>query len=200
MHKSALIIFIKNPVLGKVKTRLAATLGDEKALQVYHTLLEHTRKVALETAVDRYVFYSDVIEEEDAWNSDDFTKQLQQGDDLGKRMHMALDAILKKHDKAVIIGSDCPGLTTKILKSAFRMLDRANYVLGPVEDGGYYLLGMKQNSMTLFEDIEWSTKKVLDETLERVWKLEKTYALLPTLFDVDCEEDWNRKDHSLRSL
>ncbi len=192
MHKSALIIFVKNPVLGKVKTRLAATLGDEKALQIYHSLLEHTRKVALETDVDRYVFYTDTIGENDDWRNDDFTKKLQQGDDLGTRMHTALDIILKKHDKAIIIGSDCPGLTSKILKSAFRKLNRADYVLGPAEDGGYYLLGMKQNSKALFEDMEWSTKKVLDETLERIWKLEKTYALLQTLGDVDYAEDWEK--------
>ena len=120
---SALIIFVRNPVLGKVKTRLASTLGDEKALEIYRILLRHTSDVTKDLAVDKFVFYDDHIDQNDIWENDIFEKFLQQGSDLGERMTKAFDYLFKKkYSKVIIIGSDCFELSESILSQAFDAL------------------------------------------------------------------------------
>ena len=177
---------------GKVKTRLARTVGDTEALRIYRLLLARTQVAALQIKVRRFVFYSDFIEQ-DSWLSKFFGKYVQQGADLGERMENAFETAFKSGaTKALIIGSDCPELTGEILKQAFDALDHRDFVIGPVPDGGYYLLGMKQLEPSLFYDIAWSTETVRSTTVERIRVLRKTYALLPVLSDVDTEEDWNR--------
>ena len=187
--ENALIIFIKNIEKGKVKTRLAATVGDEKALKIYQALLEHTRKVASNANADRYLFYSSHLEKDD-WSELDFQKRIQSGNDLGIRMANAFEEIFKKHKKAVIIGSDCASLTSEILNQAFELLTKNDFVIGPAQDGGYYLLGMSQFMPSVFENIEWSTGSVFEKTIENIGLLDKNYALLPELSDIDYEEDW----------
>lgn len=164
----ALIIFIKNPELGKVKTRLAATVGDEKALLIYMELLKHTQQIACAVEANRLLFYSKFMDTNDNWDNQAFQKQLQQGSDLGERMQAAFEQALVQHEKAVIIGSDCAALTPAIIENAFQALDTHDFVVGPAEDGGYYLLGMKQVEPTLFQKMEWSTDQVLPETLKRM--------------------------------
>ena len=129
MNPLALIIFVKNPELGKVKTRLAETVGDEKALEIYKALLKHTKDVALQLNADRMLYYSeDVPEEEDMWPDDDFQKYIQYGEVLGERMYYAFEDALAVHDKAIIIGSDCASLTPEIVAEAFDALDRFHYL------------------------------------------------------------------------
>jgi uncharacterized protein len=137
-----LLIFIKNPVKGRVKTRLAAAVGDERALNIYMALLEHTRQVAMACEADRWLFYSHTVEKNDGWPGDLFRKFGQEGDDLGARMENAFAAALKEYPKAVLIGSDIASLTPEIVGEAFRQLDEFPFVVGPAIDGGYYLLGM----------------------------------------------------------
>ncbi len=201
--ENALIIFIKNPQLGKVKTRLAKTVGDEKALDIYlelskitgencQMLLQGTQLLRGQSAIQAYVFYSDFINKNDDWANDIFEKAVQSGDDLGDRMLNAFTFILQKHPKACIIGSDCPTLSVAILETAFEVLDKNDFVVGPSTDGGYYLLGMNATSppQYLFENMDWSTENVLPETLKRIIEQGKTVALLPELTDVDDEKDW----------
>lgn len=201
--ENALIIFIKNPQLGKVKTRLAKTVGDEKALEIYLELskitrencemsLRGTRQLRGQSAIKPYVFYSDFINKNDDWSNDIFEKAVQSGDDLGDRMSNAFTFILQNHAKACIIGSDCPTLSVEILEAAFEALDNHDFVVGPSTDGGYYLLGMNGNTppQYLFENMVWSTENVLSETLKRIKAQHKTVALLPELTDVDEEKDW----------
>lgn len=186
-----LLIFVRNPELGKVKTRLAATVGDAEALRIYHILLAKTRAAALGVGVKRTVYYSDAIEEPDIWNPLYFEKKTQHGPDLGGRMRHAFEAAFAAGaKKAVIIGSDCPDLSGPLLFDAFKALDRSDFVLGPVDDGGYYLLGMKKLEPSLFEGIPWSTDVVLSRTLERIQQLGNAHTLLPKLSDVDTEVDW----------
>ncbi len=187
---NALLIFIKNPELGKAKTRLAATVGDERALAIYMELLKHTRKIAEETTADRLLFYSKFIDTKDEWVADKFQKQLQIKGGLGEKMQAAFQFALQKYDKAVIMGSDCASLTPEIVAEAFQKLDEVPYVVGPAKDGGYYLLGMRQFSPSLFENIAWSTEEVLPTTLARIEALNESYHLLPELSDIDYEEDW----------
>jgi rSAM/selenodomain-associated transferase 1 len=189
----ALIIFIKNPALGRVKTRLAKTVGDEKALEIYLELTAITRKNAkILRGVNRYVFYSDFYNRDDEWPNSAFQKQVQSGDDLGERMFNAFSTILKSSDKAVIIGSDCPTLTADILEKAFDALENHDFVVGPSTDGGYYLLGFGQQNLSdlVFKNMDWSTDKVLPTTLKRIEEAEKSVFLLPELTDVDEEKDW----------
>ncbi len=193
--ENALIIFIKNPALGKVKTRLARTVGDEKALDIYLELTQITRQNAkILRGVSRHVFYSDFYNHDDEWANDTFQKHVQSGGDLGERMSNAFSDILKIYKHAIIIGSDCPTLTTTILELAFEKLKTHDFVVGPSTDGGYYLLGFGQNNVNdfVFKNMEWSTDKVLPTTLKRIEENEKTVFLLPELTDVDEEKDWNQ--------
>ena len=189
--KNTLLIFIRNPQLGKVKTRLARSLGDEEALRIYHILLEKTRVTALACEADRFLFYSDFVDEQDDWSPALFQKKIQRSGDLGARMESAFhQAFESGSQKAIIIGSDCPELTGETLQQAFDLLDSADYVLGPVPDGGYYLLGMSTLEPSVFHNIEWSTETVRAKTIEKILALGKTFALLPMLSDVDTAEDW----------
>lgn len=197
VQNNLLLVFAKNPELGKVKTRLAKTVGDHKALEIYLKLLEHTYAVADKTFADKAVFYSDKIEEFDILDYYKFPKFLQKGDDLGQRMDRAIgEAFGQDYDKVVIIGSDCYDLTPEIVEDAFKLLDDHNVVIGPALDGGYYLLGMDRHYSHLFRNKKWSTPDVLLDTILDTKKLKLSYALLPTLTDVDEEKDLG----ALRSL
>ncbi len=189
---SCLLIFIKNIEKGKVKTRLAQTLGDEKALQIYQALLNHTREICLPVPVQRHLYYSQYIDETDAWEKTNFIKKVQSKGNLGKRMQLAFQTAFRDAEKVVIIGSDCASLTSELIVQAFAQLDRFDVVLGPALDGGYYLLGMRQFIPSLFENIAWSTATVLDETIKKGMTEGHSYFLLPELSDIDYAEDWEQ--------
>jgi len=188
---NALIIFIKNPVPGKAKTRLAQGVGKERALEIYKSLLSYTRTVAQMVYTERYLYYSSQIIEDD-WDSKKFKKRVQSGNNLGERMSLAFKEVLSTNEKALIIGSDCPQLNFMTISNAFLALDNHDFVIGPSMDGGYYLLGMKSADETVFRDIAWSTESVASQTIERIKSQQKTYKLLEQLSDVDYKEDWER--------
>jgi uncharacterized protein len=189
MKENALIIFAKNLVYGKVKTRLAASVGNDAAFSIYKALLRHTRSVADFINADKIVFYSDKIEHNDEWNND-YSKTIQFGKDLGERMKNAFEGTFKNdYNKAMIIGTDCPFLPEQIIEDAFEKLNERDVVVGPAYDGGYYLLGMKKLHPCLFKNIHWSTPEVLKETLLACDKNDLDYFLLPALPDIDEEKD-----------
>ena len=190
MSSNALIIFIKNAERGKVKTRLASTLGDDMALKIYQALMSHTRQLAEKTKAERLLFYSQFIPPQDEWSTDLFHKALQVNGNLGDRIQQAFQSAFEHYEKVVIIGSDCATLTTALIEEAFARLDDSPFVIGPAQDGGYYLLGMNRFYPEVFQDIEWSTEQVLPATLEKIAQLGKTAYLLPELSDIDYEEDW----------
>lgn len=188
MNKNLILIFTRNPELGKVKTRLAASIGQENALQVYIELLQHTRKVVLETDYDKRVLYSDVISTKDIWNNHLFQKKEQFGKDLGVRMFNAFrEGFEDGYQKIVIIGSDLITLEANDLKKAFTALDTNDVVIGPAEDGGYYLLGLKSIPENIFKNKEWGTHTVLKDTLKNIKNLK--YNLLEEKNDIDTFED-----------
>lgn len=190
--KEAIIIFVRNLQLGKVKTRLANTLGDEKALAIYKELLYHTKEITAQITADKYVFYFDKIEENDLWNAPGFFKCRQCNDELGGKMKNAFKELFDKgYEKVAIIGSDCFELTTAIIGEAFALLKNNDTVIGPAKDGGYYLLGMKKLIEPVFENKQWSTDSVFSETINDLTKNNFSFASLPVLTDVDTEEDWN---------
>ncbi len=189
--KNAIIIFVRNPELGKAKTRLAATVGDEKALEIYKELLQHTFNITAAVEADKYVFYHEAINETDVWNAVGFYKELQNGDVLGEKMDYAFTAVFNRpYHKVIIIGSDCLQLSSAIINDAFAALQNHDTVIGPAKDGGYYLLGMKKLVSGVFENKKWSTDSVYADTLNTLQTNGLTTALLPQLTDVDTEDDW----------
>ena len=190
MNKELLIIFYRNPELGKVKTRLAASIGDEKALAIYLNLSAHTRDVTENLTMDKALYYSDFADREDNWSLTHFKKEIQTGRDLGERMRNAFAAGFEQgYQKIVIIGTDCFELTPEIIKQSFERLDHHDTVIGPALDGGYYLLGMKKLIPEVFRNKTWSTESVCTETMKDFERLNLGYSLSPPLRDVDEVKD-----------
>ena len=194
---TSVIVFIKNPQLGHVKTRLAKDVGDEKALEIYLKLAAHTKKVLTEMVdTERYVYYSDFIDENDDWSTDLFIKKLQSEGDLGDRMKEAFGEVFSQSDRTIIIGSDCAQLSAKHIQRAIDALDDNNVVIGPSLDGGYYLLGMDSHYPFLFEGVEWSTDSVFETTKHKALERELSVAEIETLSDIDSIDDWEKyKNH-----
>lgn len=188
MHKNLIITFTRNPELGKVKSRLAKGIGETSALEIYKFLLEHTKNVLSKLDCDRAVYYSVKIRENDIWDSEVFSKHQQfGGDDLGARMQNAFDNGFKKgYEKIIIVGSDLYDLNTEIINQAFKKLDTNDNVIGPAEDGGYYLLGMKTLNPSVFDIENWGTETVYKQTVS---KLTSSLYVLETLNDIDYVED-----------
>lgn len=186
--KKALIIFTRNPELGKVKTRLAKSVGDESALEIYKFLLKHTVAITKNLNVDKYVFYSENIHRDDIWNPEIFRKKLQTGTDLGEKMQNAFSELFEMgYEKVLIVGSDIFELDQSDIENAFEVLQTTETVIGPATDGGYYLLGMKELNATIFQNKNWGTSTVLEETLADL--RQKKYVLLEERNDVDYFED-----------
>lgn len=193
MTKEALIIFVKNAELGKVKTRLAKDVGDEKALEIYLELLLHTKSVTADLPQDKYVFYSSFMPDNDLFTPGGYILKLQKGADLGERMSNAFEEILGLgYERVVIIGSDCLELEPIFLEKAFECLDFRDFIIGPARDGGYYLLGMKAFDAGVFKNIEWSTNSVYKKTIDYIERQNKDFHRLPPLSDVDTVEDLGR--------
>jgi len=183
----AVAVFIRNPALGKVKTRIASQVGDQQALTIYHQLLDIAFVTLQKIDEDVILFLTDHTED---FIDQPFEKLLQSDGDLGDKMLSTFEKLTDRYDSVLLIGSDCPYLTATLIKEAFEKLDKSDLVLGPSLDGGYYLIGMNTPHPTIFADIEWSTEKVFGQTIERITIADLTYDLLETLGDVDYNEDW----------
>ncbi|MEX2657009.1 MAG: TIGR04282 family arsenosugar biosynthesis glycosyltransferase [Balneolales bacterium] len=183
---------MKNPLPGRVKTRLAKDIGEQKALEVYLKLVDHTRRVACSLPVHIHVFYSDFIDKDDGWSDSKLFRHLQNGRNLGDRMYHAFENIFNRgYQKAVIIGSDCLELQPKHVNKAFNILNFYKAVIGPARDGGYYLLGMRSLLPAVFKNKTWSTGSVFDDTIRNFQEENITWQELPLLRDVDTVKDWD---------
>ncbi len=186
--KNLILIFTRNPELGKGKTRLAATVGKYIALEIYKFLLSHTRKITKNLSCVKQVWYTEKVWLEDEWSNEVYDKKLQKGTDLGLKMkHAFQEGFEAGFENIIIIGSDMFDLKEDDLEFAFKQLETNDFVLGPAEDGGYYLLGMKRMKQELFQNKEWGTNTVLKDTLNNLEK-EKLH-LLQLKNDVDIYED-----------
>jgi rSAM/selenodomain-associated transferase 1 len=188
MKTNALILFARRPELGKVKTRLAAGIGEERALEFYKKLLAHTRDIARATeTADAKVFLTDASNDE-FWTAFDVFQQ--PPGDLGQRMQSAFETVFEQgYEKAVIISSDCPDLTAAEIEKAFYLLSTVDVVMGPATDGGYYLLGMNTVQKSLFSEIHWSTGVVAAETMAIAEKAGLQLQQLSAHSDIDTMED-----------
>ncbi len=192
MPLHALIIFVKNPIEGNVKTRIAKTTGHARAVEIYRELLEYTRSVAEALpahSLTRTVYYGDFINENDLWNG--WNKALQPQGNLGERMKQAFrEQLAAGHERVVIIGSDCLDLQPRHLEEAFEKLATYDVVLGPSTDGGYYLLGMNRLHEVLFDNMPWSQPELMQKTQAAIDSQNLSYALLEPLTDIDEWEDY----------
>jgi len=192
-RRTSLIVFLRYPQIGKVKTRLAETTTKEFALHFYKKcadkIMNEIKRIA---RINKYVFYSEKEEfgKVKKWLGGKFYYAHQKGDDLGGRMKDAFQQIFSHGaEKVVIVGTDIPDLNRTIIEQAISELDKNDVVIGPSKDGGYYLLGMKKMYNDLFDDIKFSSHSVLSETIFKIEKLGLRYSLLPQLQDIDTEEE-----------
>jgi rSAM/selenodomain-associated transferase 1 len=186
--RNLLLIFTRNPELGKVKTRLAKTVGNATALEIYTFLLNKTKDIAVKVKADKAVYYSVKVRNNDMWDESIFYKHQQKGEDLGVRMQNAFQNGLDKgYEKIIIIGSDLYHLSSKEIDDAFAALEKNEVVLGPAKDGGYYLLGMKTMHSSVFKNKAWGTSTVRKDTLANLSS--KKVKLLEEKNDIDVYED-----------
>ncbi|MFC4723330.1 TIGR04282 family arsenosugar biosynthesis glycosyltransferase [Geojedonia litorea] len=186
--KRALIVFTRNPELGKCKTRLAKTIGNKAALEIYIHLLKHTCTITKPVTAVKFVFYSETISPDDLWDSSIFRKKLQSGEDLGSRMQNAFSELFELgYEHVMIIGSDLLELSVSHIENAFKHLHNHDLVIGPAKDGGYYLLAMKKLHESIFKNKNWGTASVLNDTLNDLNNFD--VKLIEELNDIDTFED-----------
>jgi len=190
-----LIIFTKYPENGRVKTRLAETLGEAFASEFYKMCAGYIFNECIKlkrSGIDLLIFYA---EEEDrnkirGWVPESFELVRQEGENLGERMYNAFSHLLKFNaEKAVLIGTDIPDISSSLIEKSFEYLDDHEAVIGPSSDGGYYLIGLSKLNKDIFTGIQWSTGKVLENTLIKLKERNLSYKLLPELIDIDKESD-----------
>ena len=187
-------------IAGRTKTRLAATIGNEKALFVYKQLISITTNVLINLPFDKLIYYSEFIpldiEDKEIETAAKTLVLIQHGNDLGARMLNSFSDQFKiGYSRLIIIGTDCPGLNSELLLNAFNALESHDIVIGPAADGGYYLLGMSKLYPELFEGVEWSTSKVYGQTVDIISKLGLSFSLMPVLRDLDNENDLKYFNH-----
>ena len=199
MNNNLIIVFVRTPELGKVKTRLAKAIGDQAALTIYKLLLKHTSTVLHELSFDKVVYYSEKIENNDFWKASLFEKKLQKGADLGERMQQAFETAFDRgYKKVLIIGSDLFELTSTLIISALEALETYDISIGPSLDGGYYLLGMKELHPAVFKNKKWGTHSVLENTLQDL--KQQNVKLLEALNDIDTFEDLQQQPELLNKI
>lgn len=195
MSTTLIQLFARPPVKGKVKTRLSADIGDDKALSVYCHCLGHCLSLVRDSAFDYQLWFS---EPPTPWAEDD-PLHIQQGRDLGEKMHFAMSSALKHthppHERVILIGSDCIDLTPQILNKVNDQLDHYDVVIVPAKDGGYVLIAARLFIHPgLFENIAWGSQFVLRQTLENVMQLRIHACILDPLRDIDRYDDLQHYD------
>ena len=187
MSKELLIVFVKNIKLGKVKTRLAKSIGNEGAFEVYKHLVEITENATQKVKHEKHIYFSNVIIDEKWPNTPKF---IQKGADLGEKMQNAFEkGFSDGYKKIILIGSDLPDISATIIQKGFDQLNNSEIVFGPAEDGGYYLIGMNKMYKSIFENKKWSTKELLKTTLLELENNETKVSLLHKLNDIDTIDD-----------
>lgn len=196
--RQRLLLFARVPQPGQVKTRLAATIGEDRALALYRAMLEDT--------LERIETLPESVEVEVAWTAHgavsgdelrktfgDHSLSMQAGADLGERLIVAFSErfLFHRAEKIVAIGVDDPSIPASLLEAAFALLDSCDWVIGPAVDGGYYLIGCRAESFApeVFRQIEWGGADVFAATLRRIEEQNATVSILPRRCDIDLAED-----------
>ncbi len=187
MSKELVIVFVKNIKLGKVKTRLAKTIGNQGAFEVYKELVDITKNALENLNTEKRIYFSEMVIET-KWPN--LYKAVQIGGDLGERMKNAfLKGFQDGFERIVLIGSDLPDINETHIKNGLEALKETDTVFGPAEDGGYYLIGLSKMNELVFNNKPWSQSNLLDETLHELKENNITFSTLETLNDIDTFED-----------
>ncbi|MFC1892751.1 TIGR04282 family arsenosugar biosynthesis glycosyltransferase [Chloroflexota bacterium] len=196
-NKASLVIFARYPEKGRVKTRLAKTLGAEKATEFYRLCAEHlfreTEKLPPE--IERYLYYDGVENEKELreWAGGSLAYCAQVAGGLGQRLENAFSAQFSwGAERVVAVSSDVPDISSSIISEAFRLLEGHEMVIGPCHDGGYYLIGMNRMHREIFKGIPWSTGRVYAQTLAKINQLAISLRRLPRLRDIDTGDDFQQ--------
>jgi len=203
--KSALVLFAKAPVAGEVKTRLQPEITSENSARLQEAMIKDSISLISEiNNVEKIIYF---LPGEKKYIFEKFTDGLpfrlncQNGVDLGKKMENAFkDLFNKGFFRVVVIGVDSPTLPKEYINKAFIELDKADLVIGPSEDGGYYLIGLKEKVLPVFSPVEWGSNRVLSQTEELVKKNNLKLSILPVHYDIDTIEDLRHLKTHLKLL
>lgn len=192
--KRCMILFVKLPEPGKVKSRLAKDMDRVLVLHLYECMVLDTIDMLKQAGALFHICFDppDAGEQVRQWLGRTYSYMPQTGEDLGERMEQAFIRVFSEGvDEALLIGSDIPSLTASMMADAFRSLADSDAVIGPAKDGGYYLIGFKKSTFLpgVFRSMTWSTKTVFHETLVRLQKASLSVHQLPKLTDIDTRED-----------
>jgi rSAM/selenodomain-associated transferase 1 len=187
--KACVVVFAREPIPGRVKSRLAAEIGADAAARVYSATLEHTLDAADTSGARAVLSLAEVPS--GGWLRDvDAAIEIQRGDNLGDRLHDAFARrFVEGEDRVVVVGSDCPWLRGAHIARASAKLGGADVVLGPAADGGYWLVAQRPPGLALFARIPWSSPDTLTRTRKRIAALGGTWSELEELVDIDTVED-----------
>ncbi len=190
---TCLIIFAKNPIPGKVKTRLSPQIAPPDAAELYKAFIADIAINALQLKCDRVVVAYTPLDAEPSFHGiceQSINYMPQEGRDLGERMKNAFRCAMDEGStRTVIIGTDSPTLPVSYIQDAFSALERVPITIGPTFDGGYYLIGLSEQNDDIFDGVEWSTSSVFSQTLTRIKTAKKQFYLLPPWYDVDTPND-----------
>lgn len=194
LQKNAVVLFVRHPVAGRVKTRLARDLGDEKACSFYRAMVSDIISAITASGVPLHLFH-DGLEADglpQSWLDAAVAVVAQQGDSIGQRMAAAFTHLFSQgYRQVAVLGSDIPGLEAALIRDAFQALEKDDLAIVPATDGGYCLIAAQQSSFSerIFEEIQWSTAGVLQSTLERIAECGWRVKLLPPRQDIDTCDD-----------
>jgi len=191
-----LLFFVKNPERGKVKSRLAAVIGNDSAVSVYKNIVDRMLSTLKEGTFPLYICFSPKNAQKPVknWLGREYRYIPQNGKDLGERMRNGFtEAFEMGFKKVVLIGSDIPDLALEFIEEAFITLNKSDAVIGPAFDGGYYLIGFKDKTFSpqVFEGIAWGTQNVFDETVKKLKRFRRAVHTLPYQRDIDTAKDLN---------
>jgi rSAM/selenodomain-associated transferase 1 len=199
-----LLFFVKYPEKGKVKSRLAASIGDDAAVSAYKNIVAQMLSTLKKGSFPLYIcfFPKNAQKSIKNWLGQAYLYIPQNGKDLGERMKNGfIDGFAMGHKRVILIGSDIPDLSIKYIKEAFKALKEMDAVIGPAYDGGYYLIGFKDKTFLLqvFEGMAWGTKNVFDETMKKLRRFRRAVYTLPYQRDIDTAEDLKRLKYRIFS-
>ena len=199
-----LIVFAKAPIKAQCKTRLIPLLGESGATEFYKDLLQHCLHTVSQldnTDIALYVTphtqHPFLLQLAAHYNT---ALQLQQGKDLGERMHHAMQQGLQDYQRVVLIGSDCPGITGQYIEQAFAELQQHDLVIGPATDGGYVLIGGRKISPDIFANTQWSSEQVLEQCVRNIRDADYSHQCLAPQQDIDTPEDFLHNQLQLQTL
>ena len=191
MKNKVIIFFTRIPTLGKTKTRLEPFLNKNLCMELQAVFIKDIYNNIKNMGIDIIVCYSehgDLSDLKDIIQEDVFFLK-QKGEGLGDKMYNAISYALKKYDKSVLIGSDIPLINEEDIKTAFKILETKDLAISPSYDGGYYLIGMKEEIKDVF-DIKYSTNSVFEETISKIKSIGKTFGKGNVQLDVDNKDDF----------